>query len=103
MSVTKLPNGQHEVSSTLDAAEPMRFRYDTFEGARELAHALHIYRVLRNPLRHDECANAEIHAAADIVLRAPCDGSAKQTEWLHEVARRIRSYSDEAQIDQRPS
>jgi hypothetical protein len=93
MSINRLPNGFFEVRVHFDSNEPRFFKYATRFEAQELIESEKVFLLLRQSGATALCTNGEIHAAADALLRAPCEQDVVQLRWTRSKSRWIRSWS----------
>jgi hypothetical protein len=95
MSISHLPNDLFEARVHFDSIEPKGFKYATRDEAQELIDAEDVFSLLRRGDTAAPCTNGEIHAAADALLRAPCEQDVVLLRWTHSKSRWIRSWSSD--------
>ncbi|MGD9633341.1 MAG: hypothetical protein AB7G28_13945 [Pirellulales bacterium] len=98
MSIRRLPTGRFEACVRFDARRPVYFEYSTRHEAQELVDAETIFLLLHHSGSKFACLNGQIHAAADALLRAPCNQDPELLHWTLVKSRWIRSWSQEAAI-----
>lgn len=98
MSIRRLPNGRFEACVRFDSRQPRYFEYSTRREAQELVDAENIFLLLHHSNSKFVCLNCQIHAAADALLRAPCNQNPELLHWTLVKSRWIRSWSHEAAL-----